>query len=243
MQAGMTQTYPDSSGYTAPLLGQVLSFADGGTIPGAPPGGMTPGLQAGPAAGPGAPTAPPNPQIFDAHLQDMMRKNPQIVAKAKQFITASIQSGKIKPEDLQRLAQYARACLQNPAMYPSIKAELEKRRMVSPGVLPSQYNQGLISAILIAAQVGQSPDTAPTGQGAGQAPPPGMPGMATGGMVKGPGTGTSDSVPAMNHSTGQHVALSSGEYVIPAHVVAAKGKDFFDSLLRKYHTPSTQANT
>ncbi len=44
--------------------------------------------------------------------------------------------------------------------------------------------------------------------------------------VEGPGTGTSDSVPAM---------LSDGEYVIPADVVRAKGEEFFDRLLEQYH--------
>lgn len=44
--------------------------------------------------------------------------------------------------------------------------------------------------------------------------------------VEGPGTGTSDSIPAL---------LSDGEYVIPADVVRAKGEEFFDRLLEQYH--------
>ena len=44
----------------------------------------------------------------------------------------------------------------------------------------------------------------------------------TSGMVQGPGTSTSDSIPAK---------LSNNEYVIPAHVVMKKGTDFFDKLL------------
>ena len=48
------------------------------------------------------------------------------------------------------------------------------------------------------------------------------------GVVNGPGTGTSDSIPAM---------LSKGEYVIPEDVVRKKGIDFFDKLLAKHHTP------
>lgn len=51
---------------------------------------------------------------------------------------------------------------------------------------------------------------------------------ADGGPVDGPGTGTSDSIPAR---------LSDGEYVIPADVVRAKGTQFFDKLLDKHHTP------
>jgi len=49
------------------------------------------------------------------------------------------------------------------------------------------------------------------------------------GVVRGPGTGTSDSIPAM---------LSKGEYVIPEDVVRKKGIDFFDKLLEKHHTPA-----
>lgn len=48
------------------------------------------------------------------------------------------------------------------------------------------------------------------------------------GRVRGPGTPTSDSVPAR---------LSQGEYVIPADVVKVKGTDFFDKMLQKYHRP------
>lgn len=46
------------------------------------------------------------------------------------------------------------------------------------------------------------------------------------GDVEGPGTGTSDDIPAY---------LSNGEYVIPADVVTAKGEEFFDKLLDQYH--------
>jgi hypothetical protein len=34
------------------------------------------------------------------------------------------------------------------------------------------------------------------------------------------------------------VKLSNGEYIIPADVVATKGKEFFDNIVRKYHTPA-----
>jgi len=54
----------------------------------------------------------------------------------------------------------------------------------------------------------------------------------SGGKVKGPGTGTSDSIPAM---------LSDGEYVIPADVVEALGIPFFDSLRQQFHTPVRSA--
>ncbi len=52
--------------------------------------------------------------------------------------------------------------------------------------------------------------------------------MEKGGEVDGPGTGTSDSVPAM---------LSDGEYVLPADTVAAVGKATLDKLKAATHTP------
>ncbi len=45
------------------------------------------------------------------------------------------------------------------------------------------------------------------------------------------GTGIDDQV---------HAKVSVGEYIIPADVVHAKGKEFFDKLLQRYHTPAEQ---
>lgn len=47
-------------------------------------------------------------------------------------------------------------------------------------------------------------------------------GHARGGFIRGPGTGTSDSIPAW---------LSAGEYVIPARIVRALGVGFFDRMI------------
>ena len=53
-------------------------------------------------------------------------------------------------------------------------------------------------------------------------------GMAHGGSVRGPGTGTSDSIPAM---------LSKGEYVLPADTVQHLGKENLDAMKDATHTP------
>jgi hypothetical protein len=60
-------------------------------------------------------------------------------------------------------------------------------------------------------------------------------GYANGGKIEGPGTGTSDSVPAVNGDTGQPIRLSDGEYIVSADVVKAKGVEFFDRLQKKHH--------
>jgi len=58
-------------------------------------------------------------------------------------------------------------------------------------------------------------------------------GYSRGGQVAGPGTGTSDSIPAR---------LSQGEYVIPADVVQSLGVRFFDELKNHFHTPAAVQN-
>jgi len=62
-------------------------------------------------------------------------------------------------------------------------------------------------------------------------------GEGNGGELKGPGTGTSDQIAAVNQDSGQPIRLSNGEFVIPKDVVDAKGKEFFQKLITKHHTP------
>jgi len=51
-----------------------------------------------------------------------------------------------------------------------------------------------------------------------------------GGKIAGPGTGTSDSVKAINVDTGEPIRLSNGEYIIRAERVRELGKAYFDEL-------------
>lgn len=57
-----------------------------------------------------------------------------------------------------------------------------------------------------------------------------------GGLVRGAGTGTSDSVPAVGANR-EPIRLSNGEYIIPADVVRHKGVEFFDRIVGKTHQP------
>lgn len=61
-----------------------------------------------------------------------------------------------------------------------------------------------------------------------QDPGPEPTGYATGGYISGPGTGTSDSIPAL---------LSNGEYVIRAAAVKKLGKGYLDWINRGLHVP------
>lgn len=63
------------------------------------------------------------------------------------------------------------------------------------------------------------------------------PGFADGGVIKGPGTGTSDDVPARGPD-GRRIQLSNNEFIIPADVVQKLGPQFFHSLIAQFHTPA-----
>ena len=57
-------------------------------------------------------------------------------------------------------------------------------------------------------------------------------GYADGGEIDGPGTGKSDSIPAMIDGV-QAAAVSDGEFLIPRHVVDYFGTKMFDGLVEK----------
>jgi hypothetical protein len=186
------------------------------------------------------------PQILEMHLQDFMRKQPQQVQQIQKAIMAGLQSGEITQEELNKAGQLAMTALQNPDMYPYIRNFAIQQGMATEQDLSPQYDEGLIFVLILAIRAAEAGGLSMAGGGGapmsdmGATPPmsnnPVM-GMAGGGMVqvgsnakhggavRGPGTGTSDSIP---------IRVSHGEYVIPAHVVQMKGKEFFDSLLQKY---------
>jgi hypothetical protein len=56
---------------------------------------------------------------------------------------------------------------------------------------------------------------------------------ARGGYIRGPGTGTSDEVEAVNGDNGQPIRLSNGEYVLPQKTVKALGIDKIDRIVEK----------
>lgn len=95
--------------------------------------------------------------------------------------------------------------------------------------------QGIGSAVGMAAMLAD-----------GKQPPSAIP-TTPGHIAAGPGDGSGidDRGPAtiVNPQTGAQIAdarLSTDEYVIPADVVRAKGVEFFDKLLDRYHTPAAQ---
>jgi tape measure domain-containing protein len=87
--------------------------------------------------------------------------------------------------------------------------------------LAEQLGQQLVIPVKVAASDFTQPYTL-------QDPGPAPSGFATGGYISGPGTGTSDSIPAY---------LSNGEYVVRAAAVKKLGKGYLDWINRGLHVP------
>lgn len=81
-------------------------------------------------------------------------------------------------------------------------------------------------------------DSAPDGVGAGNSGAEGSV-YANGGMIRGPGTGTSDSIRATSRVPGEKgVKFSNGEIIIPRDSVEFYGPQFFTDLIMKSHGPA-----
>ena len=231
-----------------------IGYADGGQVglqPAAPSNFMNavgyesggpigqPGMQQMPAE----PSGPRDPQMIDATISDGFAKNPQIKEEIKRAVQEAMATGELTPQELNQVIQLAKAAQHNPQIWPQLRSFVVNQGLAEQDELPPQYDQGLVSIILIIAkaveqdlqQGGMGGPSVQPPQGMGQGP---IPAHANGGMIRGPGTGTSDSIPGVNTSDGSPVKVSNGEYVIPASVVQAKGVDFFDGLVRKYHNPT-----
>ena len=245
-EGGSGLTWSDSSGSVQ------TGYADGGIVGLTGPryadgGEVQPLLSMGFANGGGVGlgvqgTNQATPQMVDAQVNRMLN-NPQfrqkIVAGAQQLM----QSGQLTPQEVQVMGQIAEASMHSPALYPKLRAFVAQQGM-SP--LPPAYDPSVIVKILaVTRALSQAGAAQPVPGGPGQTPAGQVPptdqaqmqnpaGMANGGFLQGPGNGRSDSIGTVNESTGQPVKVANGEYVIPEHVVRAKGRDFFDKMLRQY---------
>jgi len=194
-------------------------------------GGM-PNMQ--PAAGVGVrpggmnPNTRMTPEIMEMNIQEFLRNNPQEVAEFRQVVQHLISTGELTQQELNMVEQLATTALQNPDMYPYIRNYAIQQGLATEQDLSPEYDEGLVYVLILVARAIKSGQPAvepePRNFAMGGEVTPYSDG-SNGGPVKGPGTGTSDSVP---------IRVSSGEYVIPAHIVKMKGKEFFDSMLEKY---------
>lgn len=237
------------SGFSAPVGLSIPGYADGGPMmPNGPLLAM--GFAGGgQIAGMGNPGGDVSPDMVNMRVNQMLR-NPQFAQMVQQQMQPLMQSGELTPQEVQVMGQIAEASLQNPKLYPQLRQFVAQQGMTP---LPPSFDPTVITKILAIsralAQAGGMSQPGQPGQpmpGQGQPTPPGQvpptdqaqmlnpTGMANGGLLQGPGTGRSDSIGTVNESTGQPVKVATGEYVIPEHVVRAKGRDFFDALLRRY---------
>lgn len=226
------------------------SYADGGMVG---MGGQPVAAGLAPTSAAGMPVSPQGPipmgssmapnsapmaggqqgQITEADIQQFMQQNPQAVQQLSQQLQMFIQNGEVNMQQLQMAEQLATVALNNPEMFPQMRNFAIRQGLATAADLPAQYDEGFLFTVILAARAARE---AGGGAMAPQAEPS-MANMAEGGIVTagenasdggpvvGAGTTTSDSIP---------IRVSTGEYVIPAHVVQMKGKEFFDSMLEKY---------
>jgi hypothetical protein len=169
-----------------------------------------------------------------AQINQEIQQNPQLLQAMAQDLMPLVQSGQVNPQQIQMAGQLAEAALQNPELYPQIRQFAIQQGMSQPQEIPEQFDQNFLVLTILSARA-----IAQYGEQGAAAPmqPEDMMNYADGGYIQagqkakeggkvvGPGGPKSDNIPIM---------VSPGEYVIPAHIVQMKGKEFFDSMLTKY---------
>ena len=189
-------------------------------------GGMIPSAQ--------MPQGPMNPSMMEGQINQTLSANPEAVARIRAAIEAGIQSGELDANELNMIIQLAKTVQQNPAMYPQIRQMAIQRGILPAEEIPEQYDEGLITAIIMAAKAMEadvqieSADApmAPVPQTSAQQPTQ----MAVGGLVVGPSHAKGGVLGKVKGSNQPLFEVEGGEYVINAQTVAKKGTDFFDKL-------------
>lgn len=206
-------------------------YAQGGVVPPAQP---MPQPMPMPQGQPGVQPQQQAPQVDGSQIQGVVGQlaaNPQVMDHLKQVVSEALQSGQITPDQLNLVVETAKACLQNPQLWPQLRQMLIQRGIAGEQELPPNFDKGIIFSILMIAEAAKG--IVPAG---GSKAPVGN--YAVGGSIpqqKGDPSGTKDNVP---------INVSGGEYVIPKHVVAAKGTEFFDRMLEQYdpNNPDSKVN-
>lgn len=200
-----------------------FSYQQGGMIG---PGGMPEPMGVGLAPQGQMPQGGMTPQMLEMHVNQFVTQYPQQIAQIRGVIMELLQTGELTQQELNMIIQLATIAAQNPEMYPYIRNFAIQQGIATEQDLPQQYDQGLVFVLLLAARAVQA-DAG--GQNMMQG---GTPMMAGGPM---PSMANGGEVPPSKKSDGSVlINAHEGEYVIPAHVVKMKGKEFFDSLVEKY---------
>ena len=197
---------------------QPMVMQEGGMVP-TPPAGLQPQMDQGPM----------NPAMMDGQINQTMAQNPEMVARIRAAIEAGVQSGELDINELNMIIQLAKTVQQNPAMYPQIRQMAIQRGLIPAEEIPEQYDEGLITAIIMAAKAMEA--DVQIGGAEGMQPQPTQM-MNEGGVLIGPSHaqgGIPVKVAGVNNAE-----MEGGEYVIPKNVVRAKGTEFFDKMLKQY---------
>lgn len=218
-------------GSSPPVAGYAAGGAvgmDGQPQLGAPqmPGGVQP-----PAA-PAAPAKQIDPQQFQAELQKFIKQHPQQVKQIQEVIQAALQSGELSMEELNLAVQLAVAAAQNPSMYPKLRQMAIQKGLGTEQDIPAQYDQSLVFSLVLAGQAMQAGGVGIT-QGMEPMQPQGTPQQLRDGGGVIPRNRNPKDDAAEGRKDDVKIAVSGGEYVIPAHIVRQKGTDFFDKMIGK----------
>ena len=236
MSAAVARTPPTASLSPYATSQPVAGYADGGSVP--PPGMPGPQLGAPPVAGgmqpqqaPAQPAEVVDSTKFQAELARFMKQHPQQVKQIQEVVQAALQSGELSTQELNLAVQLAVAAAQNPAMYPKLRQLAIQKGLATEQDLPQQYDQSIVFALIIAGQAMQA------GGGAAAGMEPSIPGGPPQQLRDGGGVIPRNKNPGDDTAEGRRddvkIAVSGGEYVIPAHVVRQKGTDFFDKMIGK----------
>ncbi len=213
---------------TASMAPQMPSFQVGGMVgpggmPVRPPGmGMDMMAGAGGAPGlaaPGAAQQTLRPEQIIPEAQRFVQQHPEQVQQMLSELQGLLQSGELTREELNMVVQMARSAAQNPALYPQLRRIAIQRGVAEPGEISEQFDAGLVFILVLmgeAMQMGAGGASRPEQSGV-------MPSFKQGGML-----------PDKDKSRPVVAQLHEGEYVIPSHVVKAKGTEFFDRMLESY---------
>ena len=175
-----------------------------------PPAGLQTGQQ---------PTGPTDPRVLDSQINQSA--NPEVIARIRAAIEAGLETGELTTQELNMMVELARAVAQNPSMYPQIRQLAIERGIATEQDIPVEYDEGLIIAILM---IGKALE-ADVQFG------PSQPTMPQGGELQGP-SHAEGGIPVK--AGGGLVEMEGGEYMIPKHVVKAKGTEFFDKMIKQY---------
>lgn len=208
----------------SPTYAAIFSYEEGGMVG---PGGIPQ------RAGLTAQSQPPPPidaGMMDAEINRFTAQHPEQVEQIKQAILQAIQSGELTDQELNMVIQLATVAAQNPQMYPHVRKFAIQQGIATEQDLPMEYDSGLVFVILLAAKAVKQGQGTPSQMPKGTAA---LPSMASGGPVPEP----------KNKDGSVVIRAHENEYVVPKHVVLAKGTEFFDRLVQKYdpNNPDNQA--